>query len=43
MLWKKKLILARLLGRIITFLFPADLDENGILRSSCSEDKLEEI
>ena len=27
----------RLLGKIITFLFPADLNENDILRSSCSE------
>ena len=31
----------RLLGKIITFLFPADLDEYDILRGSCSEDKLE--
>ena len=32
----------RLLGKIITFLFPADLDENDILTSSCSEDELKE-
>ena len=32
----------RLLGKIITFLFPVDLDENDILRTSCSEDELEE-
>ena len=32
---------ARLLGKIITFMFPADLDENDILRGSCSEDELE--
>ena len=31
----------RLPGIIITFLFPADLDKNDILRSSCSEDELE--
>ena len=31
----------RLLGKIITFLFPVDLDENDILRGSCSEDKQE--
>ena len=29
----------RLLGKSSTFLFPADLDENGILRSSYSEDE----
>ena len=32
----------RLLGKIVTFLFPPDLDENDILRSSCSEDELED-
>ena len=32
----------RLLGKIIAFLLPADLDENDILRSSCSKDELEE-
>ena len=32
----------RFLGKIITFLFPADFDENDILRSSCSEDEFEE-
>ena len=31
-----------LLGKIVTFVFPADLAENVILRSSCSEDELEE-
>ena len=31
----------RLLGKIITFLFPAYLDENDIPRSNCSEDELE--
>ena len=31
-----------LLGKIVTFLFPADLYENVILRSSRSEDELEE-
>ena len=30
-----------LLGKFITFLFPAYLDENDIPRSNCSEDKLE--
>ena len=33
---------ARLLGKIITFLFPPDLDENDILRNSCSENELED-
>ena len=32
----------RLLWKIISFLFPADLDENDILRSSSSEDEFEE-
>lgn len=32
----------RLLGKIISFLFPADFDENDILRSSSSEDEFEE-
>ena len=31
-----------LLGQIITFLLPADLHENDILKSSCSEDELSE-
>ena len=31
----------RLLGKIIAFLLPADLDENDILRGNCSEDEIE--
>ena len=32
----------RLLRKVITLLFPADLDENEILRCCCSKDKLKE-